>query len=71
VTAVITDQESVAPTQSVPIVCEAPDDELLLIDWLNALVYELACGRSCSANSTFASMTRDSEIGIGEGFALS
>jgi tRNA nucleotidyltransferase (CCA-adding enzyme) len=42
VTAVITDPESVAPTQSVPIVCEAPDDELLLVDWLNALVYEMA-----------------------------
>jgi tRNA nucleotidyltransferase (CCA-adding enzyme) len=26
----------------VPIVCEAPDDELLLVDWLNALVYEMA-----------------------------
>lgn len=41
-TAVITDPESVAPTQSVPIVCEAPDDELLLADWLNVLVYEMA-----------------------------
>ncbi len=41
-TAVITDPGSVAPTQSVPIVCEAPDDELLLVDWLNALVYEMA-----------------------------
>lgn len=41
-TAVITDLESVAPTQSVSIVCEAPDDELLLVDWLNALVYEMA-----------------------------
>ena len=42
VTAVITDLESVVPTQSVPIVCEAPDEELLLVDWLNALVYEMA-----------------------------
>ena len=41
-TAVITDPESVAPTQGVSIACEAPDDELLLIDWLNALVYEMA-----------------------------
>jgi len=44
-TAVITDPDSVAPTQSVPIVCEAPDDELLLVDWLNALVYEMATRR--------------------------
>lgn len=41
-TAVVTDLESVAPTQTVPIACEAPDDELLLVDWLNALVYEMA-----------------------------
>jgi tRNA nucleotidyltransferase (CCA-adding enzyme) len=41
-TAVITDPESVAQTRTVSIVCEAPDDELLLIDWLNALVYEMA-----------------------------
>jgi SHS2 domain-containing protein len=44
-TAVITDPGSVAPTQSVPIVCAAPDDELLLVDWLNALVYEMATRR--------------------------
>jgi SHS2 domain-containing protein len=42
VTAVITDPASVAPTQAVSIVCQAPDDELLLVDWLNALVYEMA-----------------------------
>lgn len=41
-TAVITDPGSVVPTQAVPIVCEAPDDELLFVDWLNALVYEMA-----------------------------
>jgi len=41
-TAVITDLASVAPLHAVSIVCEAPDDELLLVDWLNALVYEMA-----------------------------
>jgi tRNA nucleotidyltransferase (CCA-adding enzyme) len=41
-TAVVTDPASVVPTQPVSIVCEAPDDELLLVDWLNALVYEMA-----------------------------
>jgi tRNA nucleotidyltransferase (CCA-adding enzyme) len=40
--AAITDPESVDPSQQVPIVCEAPDHELLLVDWLNALVYEMA-----------------------------
>ncbi len=41
-TAVITDLDSVAPAQAVSIACEAPDEELLLADWLNALVYEMA-----------------------------
>ena len=41
-TAVVTDPKSVAPTQEVSIVAEASDDELLLVDWLNALVYEMA-----------------------------
>ena len=41
-TAVVTDPKSVAPTQEVSIVAEAPDDELLLVDWLNALIYEMA-----------------------------
>lgn len=41
-TAVITDPMTVAKTHAVTIACEAPDDELLLVDWLNALVYEMA-----------------------------
>jgi tRNA nucleotidyltransferase (CCA-adding enzyme) len=41
-TAVITDLASVSPVQAVQIVCEDPDEELLLVDWLNALVYDMA-----------------------------
>jgi SHS2 domain-containing protein len=41
-TAVITNLASVSPVQALEIVCEAPDEELLLVDWLNALVYEMA-----------------------------
>jgi tRNA nucleotidyltransferase (CCA-adding enzyme) len=41
-TAVITDPGSAASTYSVPIISEAPDHELLLVDWLDALVYEMA-----------------------------
>ncbi len=40
--AVITDPRTVAPTESIAFACEAPDDELLLVDWLNAIVYEIA-----------------------------
>lgn len=41
-TAVITDPRGVAAEQAVQIECRAPDPELLLMDWLNALVYEMA-----------------------------
>jgi len=41
-TAVITDPAGVAAREPVEIECEAPDEELLLVDWLNALVYEMS-----------------------------
>ena len=33
---------SVAPQQVVSIACEAPNDEILFVDWLNALIFEMA-----------------------------
>ncbi|HSE57693.1 MAG TPA: archease [Nitrospiraceae bacterium] len=44
-TAVTTDPQRVSPGEAVTVRCEAPDDELLLVDWLNALVYEMATRR--------------------------
>ena len=41
-TAVVTDPALVAPRAAVRVRCEAPDPELLLVDWLNALVFEMA-----------------------------
>jgi tRNA nucleotidyltransferase (CCA-adding enzyme) len=41
-TAVVTDPKIVAANEVVDINCEAPDEELLFVDWLNALVYEMA-----------------------------
>jgi len=41
-TAVIADPATVGASDSVEIACQAPDDELLLVDWLNALIYEMA-----------------------------
>lgn len=40
-TAVLTDPDGVAATTTVDIRSEAPDDELLLVDWLNALIFEM------------------------------
>jgi SHS2 domain-containing protein len=40
-TAVVTDPARVEPRVPVRIEGEGPDDELLLADWLNALIYEM------------------------------
>lgn len=44
-TAVLTDVDSLEPRTFVKVVCEAPNDELLFVDWLNAIVYEMATRR--------------------------
>ena len=44
-TAVVTDPGSVREAVTVEIACEAEDPELLLFDWLNALVFEMATRR--------------------------
>lgn len=44
-TAVVTDPQMVRPVVSVPIACDAREDEDLLFDWLNALIYEMATRR--------------------------
>jgi len=41
-TAVMTDPASVARECSVTIERDAPDDEILLMDWLNAIIYEMS-----------------------------
>jgi tRNA nucleotidyltransferase (CCA-adding enzyme) len=41
-TAVVTDPTKVRGSTSVPVSCHAADDELLLVAWLNGIVYEMA-----------------------------
>lgn len=43
--ALLSDPAAVRPLQAVPIVCAAPDDDLLLLDWLNAVLSEMAVRR--------------------------
>ena len=45
--ALVVDPGSVAASETVVLDCEAPDDELLLVDWLNSLIYEMATRRLC------------------------
>jgi len=41
-TAVVSDPGLVEPRERVAIECEAPDEELLFAEWLNALIYEMS-----------------------------
>ncbi len=41
-TAVIADPQRIAPREAVEVSVSAPDAEYLLVDWLNAIVYEMA-----------------------------
>jgi SHS2 domain-containing protein len=41
-TAVLTDPRRVMASREVVVECEAADSEALLVEWLNALVYEMA-----------------------------
>jgi SHS2 domain-containing protein len=40
--AIVCDLARVTPKQSVAIDCEEPDLELMFVDWLNAIIYEMA-----------------------------
>lgn len=41
-TATVTNPDSIRPKTSIGITCTAPNAELLLVDWLNAIIYEMA-----------------------------
>ena len=44
-TAVVTDPVTPEAGEAVEVRCDAPDDELLLVDWFNALVFEMVTRR--------------------------
>lgn len=45
--AAVADPARVAAEQRIDVSCEAPDLETLLVDWLNALIYEMATRGMC------------------------
>jgi SHS2 domain-containing protein len=44
-TSAVTDPAGITSRECIEVTCEAPDDAYLLIDWLNALIYEMAVRR--------------------------
>lgn len=41
-TAVVTDLSCITSSTDIAIECTEPDNEMLLVDWLNSLIYEMA-----------------------------
>ena len=68
-TAVVADPASVIPTAMIQLTCEAPDVELLLVDWLNAWVYEMAT-RNMLFSRFQVTLADDALHGLGWGEAL-
>jgi len=44
-TMAVTDPAGIVPQQQIEIACAAPNDAFLLVEWLNALIYEMAVRR--------------------------
>jgi SHS2 domain-containing protein len=44
-TAVVCDPDTIKAEQTIEVVCHGKDLEILLVDWLNALVYEMSTRR--------------------------
>jgi SHS2 domain-containing protein len=66
-TAVITDPASVKLQDKVNITCEATDDELLLVNWLSTLLYEMATRKMLFGRfEVFISQNRLSALAWGE-----
>jgi SHS2 domain-containing protein len=43
--AVVADLSAIEARETVRLTCEAPDDVLLLVDWLNSVVFEIATSK--------------------------
>jgi len=54
-TALVTDPAAVRPERAVEISCEARDDAMLLVEWLNAVIYRMAVDRMLFARFTIRS----------------
>jgi SHS2 domain-containing protein len=51
-TAVVADPERVRRERCFPLVCRAPSDELLLVEWLDGLIYEMSVRKMLFADYT-------------------
>jgi SHS2 domain-containing protein len=52
--AAVVDPSGVRATATAEIRCDAPDEELLLVDWLNAIIYEMATRHLCFSQFSVA-----------------
>jgi len=63
-TEIITDLEKVTPDDEIIIQCHAPDREILFVDWLNALIYEMASRKMLFSHFEVTINQQKSEIAL-------
>lgn len=63
-TGVVTEPDAVAAATAVAVCCAAPDRETLLVDWLNALVFEMADRDMLFARFEVAIETTDGGVAL-------
>jgi SHS2 domain-containing protein len=61
-TAVITEPENIEPALETEIHCEAPNLEILFVDWLNALIYEMANQKMLFSRFVLEITTQSKEV---------
>lgn len=49
--AIVADPATIKPSTTLHISCDAPNDRLLLVDWLNALIYEASVRKMVFAHA--------------------
>lgn len=69
-TAVIADPRRVVPREAISIACHAADRDLLLVDWLNAIVFEMATRRMLFSRFELRITAPDGEPGTRSAFDL-
>lgn len=59
-TAAVADLDRVRPSNSISIQCQAPNDDMLLYEWLNALIYQMATRKMLF--SRFVVLLKDGDL---------
>jgi tRNA nucleotidyltransferase (CCA-adding enzyme) len=62
VSSVVTELDRIDPVEAVTVECEAPESDLLLVDWINEIVYQMAT-RNTRPSAAGPALRRSDEPG--------